>query len=206
MKGTSVCERDIIQRDVIEGLILETIGENIRRMVEADDQTELRSVVKQCVGVSEEGASEELARLRERRDQVRAKVTNLLDNITRENRDFADERIAELKRELLEINPRIEQLERTAGAQVNLDEAVRAVVEMLRSFADVMKEGSIDERRRVIRAFVKQIRLDPQNHEGRAEVFALPDFETLARFEPAISKSSFHLVAGAGFEPAIFRL
>ena len=206
MKGTSVCERQVIQRDVIETLVIDTIGDTIRRMVEAADPIELRSLVRQHLGVTNEGASEELRRLSGQREEIRTKINNILDNITQENREFADERIAELKRELLELNARIEELERAVGVQVDLDSAVREMTDMLSSFGEVMQEGSIDEQRRVIRAFVRQIRLDPQNHEGRAEVFALPDFETLARYEPAISKSSLILVAGAGFEPAIFRL
>jgi len=80
---------------------------------------------------------------------------------------------------------------------VDLDEATRAVLGMLGSFGDVMREGSIDERRRVIRAFVRQIRLDPQNHEGRAEVFALPDFTAVTRYQATAPESSFQVVAGA---------
>ena len=206
MKGNSVCERDIIRRDVIEGLVIDTIGENIRQMLEAADPIELRSLVRQHLGVAEEGASEELRRLRAQREEIRAKINNILDNITRENREFADQRIAELKQELLELSPRIEELERATGMQVDLDEAVREMTGMLSSFGEVMQEGSIDERRRVIRAFVRQIRLDPRSHEGRAEVFALPDFEAVARYQATASQSSFQVVAGAGFEPAIFRL
>jgi hypothetical protein len=70
----------------------------------------------------------------------------LLDNITRDNREFADQRIAELKQELLEVNPRIEALERAAGVQVDLEQAVREMTGMLGSFAEVMQEGSVDER------------------------------------------------------------
>ena len=77
---------------------------------------------------------------------------------------------------------------------------------MLCTFGEVMQEGSIDERRRVVRAFVRQIRLDPQSREGRAEVIALPDFEAVARYRATASQSSSQVVAGAGFEPAIFRL
>jgi len=179
MKGNSVCKRDIIQRHVIEGLVIEAIGENIRQLLEGADPIEPRSLVRQHLGVTEEGASEELRSLRAQGEEIRAKINNILDNITRENREFADERIAELKRELLELNPRIEELQRTAGMHVDLDEAVRAMTDMLSSFGNVMKEGSIDEQRRVIRAFVRQIRLDRQNHEGRAEVFALPALRPL---------------------------
>jgi len=125
MKGNSVCGRDIIRRDVIEGLVIDAIGENIRQMLEAADPIELRSLVRQHLGVTEEGASEELRRLRAQREEIRTKINNILDNITRENREFADERIAELKRELLHLDPRIDELERTAGVQVDLDEAVR---------------------------------------------------------------------------------
>jgi hypothetical protein len=180
MKGNSVCRRDIIRRDVIEDLVIDAIGENIRQMLEAADPIELRSLVRQHLGVTEDGASEELRRLRVQREEIRTKINNILDNITRENREFADQRIAELKQELLEVNPRIEELERAADMEVDLDDAVRAMTGMLSSSAEVMQEGSIDEQRRVVRAFVRQIRLDPQTHEGRAEVFALPDFEAVA--------------------------
>lgn len=80
---------------------------------------------------------------------------------------------------------------------MDLDQAVREMTSMLGSFAEVMQEGSIDERRRVIRAFVREVRLDPQTHEGRAEIFALPDFEAVTRYQATASKSSFQVVAGA---------
>ncbi len=92
MKGNSVCGRDIIRRDVIEGLVIDAIGENIRQMLEAADPIELRSLVRQHLGVTEEGASEELRRLRAQREEIRTKINNILDNITRENRELAHRR------------------------------------------------------------------------------------------------------------------
>lgn len=53
------------------------------------------------------------------------------------------------------------------------------------------------EQRRVVRAVVRQIRLDPATHEGRAEIFALPEFEAVTRYQVPASESSLRVVAGA---------
>jgi DNA invertase Pin-like site-specific DNA recombinase len=197
MKGNSVCKRDIIQRDVIEGLVIGTIRENIRRLTDAAEPTELRELLRDYFGVTGEGAPEELARLREEHDEIRIKINNILDNITATNREFADQRIAELKKDLPRVEARIEELERSTAPQVDLDLAVREMTELLRDFGQVMEEGSIDERRRAVRAFVKEIRLDPESYEGQAQVFVLPTLTPTARTAHANSDSSFHLVAGA---------
>jgi len=42
---------------------------------------------------------------------------------------IADQRIAKLKRGLVGISPKIEELERAAGAHIDLDEAMRALAE-----------------------------------------------------------------------------
>jgi len=72
-----------------------------------------------------------------------------------------------------------------------------------------MEEGSTDEKRRVIRAFVKEVRLDPDTHGGRAYVHALPDFATVSQMlcggheksRRLSATASFQVVAGEGFEP-----
>ena len=80
--------------------------------------------------------------------------------------------------------------------RIDLDAATREMLACLADFGRVLEAGSIDERRRVIRAFVKEIRLDPSRSEGRAELFVLPDVAATG-IEPAAS--SLYMVAGAGF-------
>lgn len=206
MKGRSVCERQVIRRDVLEDLVVGTIGGLIRQMLEAADPREFREMVRQHLGMEAEATGGELAAMREQATQLKAKINSILDNITEANREVANERIAELRKELAETTSRIEGMERAGAAKVDLDAAAQEMLGYLRSFGEVMREGSMDERRAVVRAFVRQVRLDPQTHEGRAEVFALPNFEAVTRYQATARESSFSMVAGAGFEPAIFRL
>ena len=70
----------------------------------------------------------------------------------------------------------------------------------------------MDEKRSFVRAFAKRIELDPESRKGQAQLFMLPDLAAATRYElhppgrAATAKSSFSMVAGAGFEPAAFRL
>jgi|GEM_PF-2916186 len=197
MKGRSVCERQVIRRDVLEDLVVGTIGGLIRQMLEAADPREFREMVRQHLGMEAEATGGELGALREQATQLKAKINSILDNITEANREVANERIAELRKELAETTLRIEGMERAGAAKVDLDAATQEMLGYLRSFGEVMREGSMDERRAVVRAFVRQVRLDPQTHEGRAEIFALPDFEAVTRYQVTASKSSLRVVAGA---------
>ena len=63
------------------------------------------------------------------------------------------------------------------------------------------RQGTVDERRRLIRAFVQEIRLDPRTGEGQAQILMLPDLSAEARLEPTTEKSSFTMVAGVRYAP-----
>jgi len=120
-------------------------------LVDEADPSELHAVMKQYLGISGEGASDELARPRKEHEQVRTKVTNILDNITAANREFADERIVELKKELIDLEGKIASLERATAATISLESVAGEMVSLLREFGKVMEEGSTDEKRRVSR-------------------------------------------------------
>jgi len=84
--------------------------------------------------------------------------------------------------------------------RIDIDDAAGEMLGYLKDFEKVLAEGSIEEQRMVLRAFVKEIQLDPEKHKGQAQLFTLPDLGALTRFEPAQGKSSFRLVPGARFE------
>jgi hypothetical protein len=187
MKGSSVCHRQMIRRDVLERLVISAIEETTEAMLDEAKRSELRSTLRQYLGADKQGAEQELAALHAQRDESRAKINSILDNITSTNRESADDRIGQLKKELLAITPRIEELEQAAGAAVDLDAATTELPSTLQSLARAMQEGSTDERRVVVRALVREIRLHPGKATGRAEVFSLPEFTLDARHEPAIA-------------------
>ena len=208
-KGTSVCRRSVIRKDVIEGMLLEEIGSSLRTFLAAEQgRPTLRTLLEQMLPCDEglagmEGEREKLCR---QNADVERRIFAILDNITAENREFADKRIRELKTELREITPRLQELEAASLGQVDLDGLTDAMVSYMGEFEKVLAEGTIDEKRSFMRAFTKEIELDPQTGKGRAQLFMLPDPAAATRNAPATANSSLIMVAGAGFEPATFRL
>ena len=73
---------------------------------------------------------------------------------------------------------------------------------MTQAVKDVRKlpqEGTIDERRRFVRAFVKEMGLDPTNGQGRAHVCMLPDHSVLSPSHSATERPAVSMVAGARY-------
>ena len=73
---------------------------------------------------------------------------------------------------------------------------------MTQAVKDVRKlpqEGAIDERRRLVRAFAKEIGLDPTTGQGRAHVYVLPDSSVLSPSHSATEKPAVSMVAGARY-------
>ena len=81
-----------------------------------------------------------------------------------------------------------------------------AVLDYMQDFGKVVAEGTVDEKRRFIRAFTKGIELDPETNKGQAQLYMLPDPASLSRCPSTSAESLFCMVAGAGFEPATSRL
>ncbi len=199
-KGNSVCRRCVIQKDVIEGMLLEEIGKNLLLFLEREGgRALLRGVLEELAGDDLGSQDEELGKLRSQRADIERRIGNILDNITAENREFADKRIRELKGELRGILPRIEELEAASCAAPDLDELTEALLGYMRCFQEVVSEGTVEEKRSFIRAFTNKIELDPETGKGRAQVLMLPDLTAATRYEPATAKSSFKVVAGARF-------
>ena len=179
-KGSSVCRRSVIQKDAIEGMLLEQIGENLREFLGAEGRKEtLRSLLGDMVATPAEAASAELARLRDNKDDIQRRINGILDNITAENREFADTRIRELKKELREVQPRLAELAAASAAQVDPDELTEAMLTYMEDFQRVVGEGTVEEKRRFIRAFTGKVELDPETGKGRAELLYLPKEEAL---------------------------
>ena len=94
------------------------------------------------------------------------------------------------------MNPRPWAVE---GQTVDVDVVCAEMLAAMKDFQKLAEEGTIDERRRLIRAFVQEIRLDPRTGEGQAQILMLPDLSAEARLEPTTEKSSFTMVAGVRY-------
>ena len=198
-KGNAVCKRSLVSKEPLENLILDAIGENVALFLEEGGDAILRTLIEEQIENDAPGTEGELQTLRTQRTEIERKINNLLDNITQANREFADKRLTELKRELYEIRPRLEELEAAQARTVDVELVCAEMLTAMKDFRKLAAEGTVDEKRTLIRAFAKEIRLDPQSGEGRAQLYMLPDLPVATRHEPATEKSSLIMVAGARY-------
>jgi len=197
-KGTSVCGRSLIRKEAIEGMILGEVGTNLRGFLEQEHgRATLRSILEEMAGSESPDTAKELGKLRRQKDDLERRIFNILDNITAETKEFADRRIRQLKKELHQIEPHIEELEAASENQLDFDELTQVMLDYMEDFEGMLAYGTVDEKRTFIRAFTKKIELDPHNGTGRAQVFIIPDLAVASRYEPATQRSSLTPVAGA---------
>ena len=194
-KGNSVCSRNVISKEMLEEFAIEAIGTQVEEFLRRGGNKLLRKYLEEEVGGRRIDIAPEVARVEHRLKQIDETVNNLLDNITPTNRDFVDKRIKGLRREIRALASRRDELVLAAKSKLDLEELVGQIHEYMRDFKRVVGEGTIDEKRSFLRAFCQRIELSPENHQGRALFYAVPEPSALAK------DSSLIMVAGVGFEP-----
>jgi hypothetical protein len=110
------------------------------------------------------------------KEQAPKKVNNILDNIMVTNREFADARIAALRNGLKRIEPRLSEHEAASEAVPDLDRFTDKLLGCMGTIEDVVGEGTVDEKRSLIRAFVQQVQVYPESRETRLLLRELPQF------------------------------
>gem|GEM_PF-6670674 len=222
-KGNSCCQRSVIPKDLIESWVLEQIGQIVHDYLEDGGEAKLRQMIEQEMAGASRFDGSALAATRQRKADIEATIENLIDNITPTNRDFVDRRIEKLRDELVELERQeaalLEQQDKEQHTLIIAQEALAVA----RSFDRLVKVGTVDEKRVLIRAFLRRIDFDPQERVGKAYFWVVPSvgqeefFADADSSRPLVSGntrytitrnaaqggiSSHSMVAGAGFEPA----
>ena len=64
--------------------------------------------------------------------------------------------------------------------RVDIDAMMPALIDFIGSFEETVAHGTIEEKRRFLHAFVRQVELDPRKGTGRVELHDLPVFAARA--------------------------
>ena len=220
-KGNSVCPRRTLPKDEIEGYVLDVIGQMLGQYFVGENLTLLRKFVEEELGSLTPDFSNEIDRVEARLSEIEKVVTNLIDNITSTNREYVDKRIIELKRERIELENKLRTLEADGKKRIEVSTLVDQALEIAGDFKRVFEEGTIEEKRSFIRAFLTRIDLDPESCQGEARFILLPGMQDALQHRAVMANSegnsqqkgpngpdasSLISVAGEGFEPSTFGL
>jgi len=174
-KGNSCCERSVISQELIEGWVMEQIGGIVHEHLDNGGDKKLRKMIEQEVAGAGRSDGSEAAQVRQRRADIEAIINNLLDNITPTNREWVDRRIEKLRDEMVEL----ERREAALGQQQDREQQAALLVDhalaLARSFDRLVEIGTIEEKRTLVRAFLRGIDYDPASQTGKAHFLLVPN-------------------------------
>jgi len=85
-----------------------------------------------------------------------------------------DERLGKVRVRKQELEPRLADLERVDFEPVDLEAATRDALAYLARFRDVLEEGTLEQRKELLRGFVHEISIDPDTARGVITFYELP--------------------------------
>ena len=97
---------------------------------------------------------------------------------------------------------RLAELDAAADKALEVENLSPEVLGYMERFDEVVATGTVEEKRRFLRAFTRRVELDPDTGRGRAELYSLPTQTASPADADNAGNSSLIMVAGAGFEPA----
>ena len=202
-KGKSVCQPIQFAQEPLDDLVMDLVGKRMAAFLGAKGRASLLSLVEEQLATQDtRDVQPEIRKLRARLDEIATKIDSVIDlaAAATENRDLLTDRLGRLNREKREIERQLAELEELPTETIAPEAVVEIILEGLANAQRLFEHGTMEERKRVIRAFVEGLTIDGQSQSGEIRMKKLP-----APDVPSTG-SSFDLVAGAGFEPATFGL
>jgi site-specific DNA recombinase len=201
-KGKSICQPIQFVQSAMEDFVLDAVGQRIAAFLGRNGRATLRRLVEKELGAKGPDPQPEMRRLKARLEEITAKADSVIDLAASspENRDLLSDRLRRLRAERQEIGSRLSELETMPVRSMDPDAVVDAILEGLADARRLFENGTTEERKRVVRAFVDGLTVAGSERSGQLRMKRLPTPELLG------AGSSFNVVAGAGFEPATFGL
>ena len=192
-KGKSVCPRSVVRKEWLEEWVVEKIEVMLKEHFGTPEGLEkMRQMVKEEINNMVPLIGEELDRGEARIREIKQTISNLIENLTSTNREYVDARLVELKQELTVFESKSLELEAAGAKKIEIGRLVDQAVELAGDFKTAFAEGTIEEKRLFLRAFLKRIELDPVAGKGQATYIMLPGMEKI--LEHPISKSKVDIV------------
>ena len=116
---------------------------------------------------------DELDTVEAREREIKQSINNLVENLTSTNKEYVDARLIELKREMAVLESKRLELETTGAKKIEFERIVDQAVELAEEFKTAFGEGSIEEKRLFLRAFLEKIELNPLTGRGQAVMILL---------------------------------
>jgi hypothetical protein len=107
-------------------------------------------------------------------EEIDKTVNNLLDNITSANREFVDRRLGELQQHKLQLEARLEELDRLSLSRDEINSIVSDSMKFLAGLEFVLGEGLPQEKLVALRQCIREITVDKPSGRIALAIFLVP--------------------------------
>jgi hypothetical protein len=200
-KGKTVCQPIQFPQRKLDNFVLDFVAQRVDALLGAQGRGALRALIERQLAPSGPDPAPEKNRLKARLKELTTKIDSVIDlmaTASEEHRELMKDRLGRLLAERQEIENRLRQLEHVPTKGPNPDALIDAILAGLTDARRLFDHGTMEERKRVIRAFVENLTVDGERGTGVLRIKRIPDAQSI--------RDSFKVVAGAGFEPATFGL
>jgi DNA invertase Pin-like site-specific DNA recombinase len=203
MKGKAICPPVRFLQSAVDDFVEELVAKRIAAFLGKNGRATLRRLVQKELQSADKDPRPEIKRLKTRLGEIVTKVDSVIDLAASspQHRDLLSERLGRLRLERQEIEGRLREIEVIPVRSAGTDEIVDAILASLADARRLFDHGTMEEKKRVVRAFVEGITLSGQSRTGKLRIRELPASASLGT-----GSCSVESLAGAGFEPATFGL
>ena len=179
-KGRTVCLPTGIKIEMLEKWIIDQVKGIILKYFRNEDHLrKLQMILEKKILENLPQNGLKLNQIEAHLEQINFKINNLIDNITAENREFVDRRLREFKRDIAELENRKLELEAQGNKRIEVQEIIQKAIDLTQEFDVIFAEGTTDEKRSFIRAFVQRIDFNPSTRSGTGTFILLPGIDVL---------------------------
>ncbi len=199
-KGKAICQPILFLKDPLDDFVISLVGIRIAAFLGEHGRSMLRRLVERKLASEARDPGPETAQLKARLEELTNKIDSVIDLAasTPDHRDLLSDRLGRLRSERREIESRLGELDAVPLRVTNPEEIVDVVLKGLSDAQQLFEHGTMEERKRVIRAFVEGITLDAQSQSAELRIKKLPVPQS------PCTGNSFDVVAGARYEPPTF--
>ncbi|MEE9269757.1 MAG: recombinase family protein [Candidatus Krumholzibacteria bacterium] len=177
-KGRPICRGGSIQKDALEGAILELIEVRVRAFLSDGGQESVEKMIGRALNEGQRDPKKELGKVEREIDALEGKISRLidgfLDKVSAENQQLLDRKLTELREELQRLEGRRDQIASACMVQTDAKQTAKEIAATLEDFKDVLAEGTVDEKRAFIGLFVEGGNVNLKEKRARVRIRRFP--------------------------------
>jgi transcriptional regulator of heat shock response len=143
--------------------------------LEKDGRKKISALIKDQSGVEQENIEESQQRAKEELERISGIINNLLDNLTKANREYVDKRLTELNGQRKQLEERLRELDLLALSQVEIRTTVADTLKFISGLEYTLTQGLPQEKIVALRQCIERIWMNVPEKTIKIQMNALPN-------------------------------